>query len=295
LTLFVVVSSHGAETFRIVTFNLQNYLAVPSGSRPAKTEAAKAQVRNSIRLLKPDVLALQEIGGAAELGELRDALRSEGLQFSASELVAGPDTNIHVAVLSRFPIIASRPHSNEAFIVFGKQYQVRRGFAEVDIQVNSNYVFTLLTAHLKSKLSAFEVDEGDLREEEAKLLRRRVDAILESRPKANVIVLGDLNDTQDSRAVRTVIGRKNALVDTRPVERNGDDQPNSNPHYPPPRIAWTHYYGKEDSYRRIDYILLSQGMAREWLPDESTVLNIPNWGVASDHRPIVAAFTAEDR
>jgi endonuclease/exonuclease/phosphatase family metal-dependent hydrolase len=36
-------------------------------------------------------------------------------------------------------------------------------------------------------------------------------------------------------------------------------------------------------------------MAREWHREGSYVPNIPNWGVASDHRPVVAAFYAEDR
>jgi endonuclease/exonuclease/phosphatase family metal-dependent hydrolase len=43
-------------------------------------------------------------------------------------------------------------------------------------------------------------------------------------------------------------------------------------------------------YSRIDYILLSKAMATHWLPGESYVLALPNWGVGSDHRPIVAGF-----
>jgi len=94
-----------------------------------------------------------------------------------------------------------------------------------------------------------------------------------------------------------VIGRgKTALVDIRPAERNGDNQPNpANPRYSPRNITWTHYYGIEDTYSRIDYIMVSHGMAREWVTNETYVLTIPNWGVGSDHRPLVATFTAADK
>ena len=36
-------------------------------------------------------------------------------------------------------------------------------------------------------------------------------------------------------------------------------------------------------------------MAREWVTNETYVLTLPNWGVGSDHRPIVATFEAEDK
>jgi endonuclease/exonuclease/phosphatase (EEP) superfamily protein YafD len=31
-------------------------------------------------------------------------------------------------------------------------------------------------------------------------------------------------------------------------------------------------------------------MARDWLANETYMLALPNWGIGSDHRPIVAAF-----
>jgi endonuclease/exonuclease/phosphatase family metal-dependent hydrolase len=293
---FAPLLSRSAETFRVATYNLQNYIETPSGTRPAKSEAAKAKIRESIRATKADVIALQEMGNTNALFELRDSLKREGFDFPFWEHVSAWDTNIHVAVLSRFPIAARRPHTNDSFALFNKQFHVKRGFAEVDIQVNARYTFTLLTAHLKSKLTVFDADEQELRDEEAALLREKVEAILRARPDANVIVAGDLNDVRDSKPVRTIIaaGRKNALHDTRPAEQNGDDLPNSNPRYPAPQITWTHYYGKEDTYRRIDYIFLSKGMAREWVSQETFIIRIPNWGVGSDHRPIVATFIAAD-
>jgi len=108
--------------------------------------------------------------------------------------------------------------------------------------------------------------------------------------------VGDLNDGKDSKSTKAVIGsRKHKLVDTRPAERNGDDLASANPAYDPRNVTWTYHYGKEDTYSRIDYILLSPGMAREWITNETYVLTIPNWGLGSDHRPLVATFEAADK
>jgi len=286
-----------AEVFRVAEYNVQNYLDQPTETRHfAKSAEARAKVRESIRALKPDVIALEEIGSTNALLELRASLKAEGLDFPYWEEVSGFDTNIHVAVLSRFPITARRPHTNENFLLDGRRFGVSRGFLDVDIRVNENYSFTLLGAHLKSQRPEPEADQTELRLHEARLLREKVDALLKANPRANLVVLGDLNSTKDSPSTKTIIGTgRFKLIDTRPAERNGDDASNANPHYSPMNVNWTFYFGVEDSYSRIDYILLSPGMAREWLRDETYVLALPNWGVASDHRPIVAAFEAGDK
>lgn len=283
-------------TFTVATFNLENYLDLPLGSRPAKSEAARAKIRESIRSLNPDVLALQEIGSTNALCELQASLKREGLDLPHWEHVAGWDTNIFVGVLSRYPFAARRPHSRENFLLRGRRFQVSRGFAEVDIQVNAQYVFTLITAHLKSRRPVASADEAELREQEALRLREKIDAVLRRRPDANLVVLGDFNDTKDTPPLRAVLGQgRQALVDTRPAERNGDAEPNPNPRFEPRRVTWTHYYGKADSYDRVDYILLSPAMAREWDRTGTYVLALPDWGLASDHRPLVARFFAQDR
>jgi len=294
--LAVGSSIAAAATFRVVTYNVENYLDKATETRHPKSAEAKAKIRESIRALNPDVLALQEMSTLTALEELRDSLKTEGLNFPFLEHVSGFDTNIHVAILSKFPFTARRPHTNENFLLSGRRFRVSRGFAEVDIQAAANYSFTLITAHLKSKRPIAVADESEMRLEEAKLLREKIDARLAANPNANLVVLGDFNDTKDAPSTKAVVGRgKHKLVDIRPAERNGDNAPSSNPAWEPRNVTWTHHYGKEDTYSRIDYIMLSPAMAREWVTNETYVLTIPNWGVGSDHRPLVATFEATDK
>lgn len=285
-------NAFAAETFRVATYNVENYLDQPTETRHfVKSAEAKAKIRESIRALNPDVLALEEMGTTNALLELRASLKADGLDFPYWEHVSGADTNIHVAVLSKFPFVTRHPHTNDAFLLDGRRFRVSRGFAEVEIQARTNFTFTLIAAHLKSRRPVPEADEAELRLQEAKLLRGIVDEHLKADPDAKMIVLGDFNDVKNSDSMKAIIGRgKFKLADTRPAERNGDNAPNLVPRFEPRNVTWTHYYGLEDSYSRIDYILLSPALARNWVSNETYALTIPNWGVGSDHRPIVATF-----
>ena len=286
-----------AETFRVATYNLNNYLDEPAGTRHAKSEESKAKIREGILAIRPDVLALEEMGSLSALQELRGSLKTEGLDLPYWEYIRAYDTNIHIAILSKFPFTSVRPQTNDSFLLNGRRSRVRRGFALVDIQVNTNYSFTLIAAHLKSKVPTPAADEAELRYEEAKVLREKIDAAFKTNPNINLIVLGDLNDYKDAASTKEVIGPrgKHKLVDTRPAERNGDS-PARPPHpLDAPTVTWTHYYAVEDVYSRLDYILLSPGMAREWVTNESYVLALPNWGKGSDHRPVVVTIEAEDK
>jgi endonuclease/exonuclease/phosphatase family metal-dependent hydrolase len=282
-----------ADTFRVATYNVENYLDQPTETRKyAKSAKAKAKVCESIRALNPDVLALEEMGSTNALLELRRSLKAKGLDFPYWEHVQGWDTNIHVAILSKLPIVANHPHTNENFLLDGRRFAVSRGIAEVTLQAATNFTFTLIATHLKSRRPVPEADEAQLRLQEAKILRGIVDRQLQANPDAKIVVLGDFNDVKDSESTKAVIGRgKFKLTDTRPAERNGDSEPNEVARFEPRNVTWTHYYGKEDTYSRIDYILLSPAMARYWVKKETYILTLPNWGVGSDHRPIVATFT----
>ena len=68
--LFIIVTAATAETFRVATYNLNNYLDHTTESRrEVKSAAAQAKIRESIKAMKPDVIALQEMGAVSALLE----------------------------------------------------------------------------------------------------------------------------------------------------------------------------------------------------------------------------------
>ena len=61
------------------------------------------------------------------------------------------------------------------------------------------------------------------------------------------------------------------------------------------RIVHSVVFESIQLFDRVDYILLSPGMAQEWVAKDTYILATPNWGVGSDHRPLVATFEAQEK
>jgi endonuclease/exonuclease/phosphatase family metal-dependent hydrolase len=196
-----------AETFRVATYNVENYLDQPTESRHfVKSAEAKAKVRESIEAMKPDVIALEEMGTTNALLELRASLKADGLDFPFWEHITGADTNIHVAVLSKFPIVARHPHTNDDFLLDGKRF--------MSVAVLRKQKSRPRRISLHAHRRAFEIatatpnaDEAEERLGEAKVLRGIIDEHFRRIPNAKLIVLGDFNDTKDSDPIKTIIGR----------------------------------------------------------------------------------------
>jgi hypothetical protein len=72
--------------FTVASYNLENYLDVPIGSRPVKPEESRAKVQESLLLMRADVLAMQEVGSAGALLKLREALRRGGFPIPSLRL-----------------------------------------------------------------------------------------------------------------------------------------------------------------------------------------------------------------
>ena len=262
------------------SYNVENYNdgrppgeSSKFGTRPKSAEAIEALVK-IVASIRPDVLGVCEMGPKEKLADFQSRLKAAGLDYPETELVQAMDEDRHLALLSRFPIVARQSQSDVPFQLNGQTERVRRGFLDVTIEVNSEYRLRCVGVHLKSKLPTPQ-GEALVRRMEAEKLREHLDQILTKDPEANVICYGDFNDTKNEPMFQKVIGPKGspqALTDLWCRDPLGD--------------RWTHYWRTADLYSRIDYLFVSQSLYPEVLREKSAIYRGDNWNEASDHRPI---------
>jgi endonuclease/exonuclease/phosphatase family metal-dependent hydrolase len=263
-----------------MTYNLCRYaLADRDGDgqkNDPKPSAEHDAVIELIASARPDILAVQEIGSPSVFEEFRYALRNAGLDFEHIEYLQRGQSEINLAVLSRFPIISRQPHTDDTYTIGDAEIPVLRGFLDVDIRVNPNYTFRLMGAHLKSKVF-HALGQTEMRRNEARLLNKHIRRILKESPEVNLLVLGDFNDTYRSAPLREITGGKHEyLRDLRPRDAAGN--------------VWTHFSPDIDQYDRIDYALVSRGMKPEVVAEKTRILSDPRTYRASDHRPLIVVF-----
>lgn len=294
LTVFICLFSGvflwSQTNFTVGTYNLEKYEVEKSGEFTNKSK----KIIESIRQMNVDVLGLVEMGSLMSSAYLLNELNQEGLDYAYYEWMRSNDGHLHLAVFSRYPLKNIVHHKKDKYRLDARSYTLKRGILEATVQVSDDYTFTVLLTHLKSQVESPHLDQREVRLEESKVLRNKVEQILSKDPAANLVVFGDLNDRYSSPPLRTILGTaagKTKLLDARPIEPNGDSLPDERTRGKFRSIAWTHFYSKEDSYSRLDYILYSPSLRAQFQPEEAIVVRVPNWGVASDHRPIRAGFT----
>lgn len=270
-----------ADEFSLMTYNVWRFSYEDRDQDGQKDNfKPEEQIQAVVGVIgnaKPDVLAIQEIGDADSFDILCRRLKQAGLDYPHTEYLMMPEATVGLAVLSRFPIVARNPITSETYSIGSEELSVQRGFLNVDIQVNPEYRFRLLVAHLKSKLYN-PLGQTEMRRNEARLLNKHVRRMLNRNADLNLAVVGDMNDNITSAALRELIGTPPYLVDLRPADFVGD--------------IWSHFWEFQESYERLDYILVSAGMQAEVVADKCRVVRDPLVPQASDHRPVLAVFRA---
>lgn len=279
LWLFFATAAFG-ERVTVATYNLENYLStdrmvegIYQRDYP-KPEAAKSALRSVIRSLAADIIVFQEMGPLPYLKELQHDLAQDGLEYAHAELLEAEDAERHVAVLSRRRLKTLK-HTDLSFDYFKKIERVKRGMLELRVQIGSGEI-TLFVLHLKSRFTDRSDDPMSAlrRAGEATVVRDRILSIFPDPEMARFLVLGDFNDVPRSRPLAALSHRgKTAIATVVPaMDSRGE--------------TWTHCYRKEDSYSRVDYILVSPGLESSIVGDRARISDGSDTLLASDHRPL---------
>ncbi len=296
VTFFICLSAFSVAwsqtNFTIGTYNLEKFIADDTQDFADK----KDKIAESIAAMNVDVLGLVEMGNRDSLNILLETLEQKNVHYAYQHWMASNDKSLNLTLLSRYPLTNIVHHNRDRYSLGGKSYSMKRGILEATVRVTPKYSFTVLLTHLKSQMESKIVDQNEVRRKEAEVLRQKVDEILQKDEKADFVVMGDFNDDYNMPPIREIRGTKTGkirLVDARPVEQIGDSVPESRTRGKYRSVAWTHFYNTEDKYSRLDYIMYSPGLKKQFLPDLTRVVVVPNWGVGSDHRPIRAGFCVE--
>jgi len=286
--LALTLTSGRGETLTIATYNVENYgvadRMTENGYRKEypKPEAQKEALRKVIRAVDADVWVLQEIGGAEYVRELQRDLRREGTDYPHAAVIEAADEARRVAVLSRRAFADVVEHRDLEFRYFGGMEKVKRGLIEVRFATAAGEV-TLFGVHLKSRYTdrADDPRSAIRREGEATAIR---DAVLRRFPepaKARFLIVGDFNDDRASRALQRMRKRGEVTIaELLPAQDSRGE-------------AWTHVYRKEDSYTRVDHVLVSPGLAGAVRGEAARIFDGDGVRDASDHRPVVVTLELE--
>jgi endonuclease/exonuclease/phosphatase family metal-dependent hydrolase len=286
LGCFAFSFAHAAVT--VATYNVENYLVadrmVEGIFRQAypKPEEEKAAVQQIIKAIAPDVLALQEMGTPPFLAELQRDLHRGGADYPFATVLEAGDPDRHVAVLSKLPFKDVRRHTAVPVVFLGQKDVVKRGVLEVTFATNAGDI-TLFIVHLKSRRTERPGDpEGAAqRLAEAEAVRDLVLARFPAPAQARFLVCGDWNDVPNSKVVGRLLKRGvTALGEILPAADSRGE-------------TWTHYYRAAGTYSRIDYILVSPGLASLVADGRATVYDGPGVAQGSDHRPVFGKLEVE--
>jgi len=285
--VFAWFAAGASDGVTVATYNVENYLVtgrmVGNVYRPdyPKPEDEKTALRQVIVGMAPDILALQEMGPPPFLDELQRDLKTDGANYPHALVLEAGDPDRHVAVLSKLPLRDVRRYPAVAIDFPVGKGVVKRGVLEVTVAVGGSEV-TFFLIHLKSQLTEVRDDPAGATQRllEARAVRDVVLARFPDPAQARFLVCGDWNDARGSRPVKalqkrgeTALGRILSAADSR-----GE--------------TWTHHYLREDSYSRLDYILVSPALEPWIVGDCAHIYDGPGVEKASDHRPVFVKIAA---
>jgi endonuclease/exonuclease/phosphatase family metal-dependent hydrolase len=311
-----------ATSFTVMTWNVENLFLAGSTSGPSTPEILDRKLTNlaqTIRLIRPDVLALQEVGDPATLAQLQERL---GRRYRHAQLSSHPDRRgCRVGFLSRFGLeeaeeLVDFPPTALRQLIDSTGEPVtalRRGALAVTANVRASFRPRLVTAHLKSKLITYPGGRFSPRDEDERaretglaLLVRAAEAValrvfvnrLVTGNDRPLVLLGDLNDGPEALTTQLLLGPEDRSLAHR--DRFDDVRLYNLADYIPPTRRFSRMHNRKQEL--IDHILVSHELILAQRRVDSFIEPIEAIGdnparrrdaVFPDHAPVYARFEVE--
>ncbi len=226
--------------------------------------------------------------GIIVLSGVRDAASAEAIgkmlpEYGFLGKVEGADRESVLAVFSK-----TKPEKFEAltdmkYKIEDKEMPVSKGFAHCVFRIG-DYSFHLVAADLKDRTLHPDFNQTDMRRYEARQLRYLVNDIAKAEPSANILVVGNLNDTCGMSPLKELYNRRSGiekrLFDIRPLDRM--------------KTTWTSWDRGSDEFERIDYALANFAMVSEIDRAGTAIIPSESWRKFPLHRPLVVAVSCRD-
>jgi endonuclease/exonuclease/phosphatase family metal-dependent hydrolase len=215
---------------------------------------------------------------------LQRDLTSDGVAYPHAVLVAAADPDRHVALLSRRPLLSVVQHAELDFEYFGAREKVKRGLLEAQFATSAGKL-TVFGVHLKSRFTDRTADplSAKRRIGEATAIRDLISRRFPDPAHAQFVVVGDFNDDRSSKTLQrlTRLNRVHLSELLAATDSRGE--------------SWTHVYRKEDSYSRIDHILMPASLAASVPGGRARIFDGDGVIEASDHRPVIVTLEFPDK
>ncbi|MDW3193784.1 MAG: endonuclease/exonuclease/phosphatase family protein [Cytophagales bacterium] len=273
------------ETFKVLSWNVEHfvdpyddpYIRNRREDNPDPDMPQRAQLLvEAIKMADADVVILQEFESEKYLMSLaRDSFPELGYQFFAD--AASPGWYMNVVLMSRFPLGVLQAYGDIYTPVTGyvddegnKQTQVNLNTRMWTMQIfaDPSYDFWLTGVHLKAGRGP---RNEAMRAGQIHLLNQQFDQLVQQNPEANLMMAGDFNAYPNSNELKLLTD--NHLID------------------PMDSTVWTH--PSDLPARRLDYMLVNQGMANEMVVGSVQPVyffNADSMRMLSDHLPVIGEF-----
>lgn len=279
----------GVAVLRLASYNVCNLYDDGGPDTGGKPRAARRALARVIDALGADLLALQEVAGAAALARLNASLARP---YPQSRLFPGNDRRgMHLALLSRYPLRTASfhrqpltgehgaplyDHADETAAGAGwlKPLRFQRTLALAELRPPGPPL-ALFMVHLKSSARQpwRRLDNDAVRQAEARAATALIADWRQRNPGTPLALLGDLNEPAERPAVRHLIETLQ-LRDALAVDWLAPGRT--------PGCTWR----RRNRRSRLDYLLLDRAAAALWLPGSARVHASAGARKASDHYPV---------